>query len=165
MFMREVEFCGHVLKEGRRCGGPGKLLAIQNWERPHSITQLRGFLGLTNYYAGYVQGYASYAAPLMELLKVGRADGKKGSKKPVSWTPKACEAFENLKAALAAELELFQMDVDRPYVMRSDASDWAIGAVLEQEFGGSLKPVAFYSRKLSKRQLNWTPVKRSIMPS
>ena len=83
--------------------------------------------------------------------------GKKGLKTPIEWNPKACDAFENLKSALAAELDLFQMDVDRPYVMRSDASDWAIGAVLEQEFGGSLKPVAFYSRKLSGSQLNWTP--------
>ena len=77
MFMREVEFCGHVLREGRRSPAPGKLRAIQKWEAPKSITQLRGFLGLTNYYSGYVKGYAQLAAPLMDSLKVTRAEGKK----------------------------------------------------------------------------------------
>ena len=57
-FMEEVEFCGHVLRAGRRSPAPGKLRAIQKWEQPRSITQLRGFLGLTNYYSGYVKGYA-----------------------------------------------------------------------------------------------------------
>jgi hypothetical protein len=49
LFMKEVEFCGHVLSEGKRRPSPGKLLSIQKWELPQTVTQLRGFLGLTNY--------------------------------------------------------------------------------------------------------------------
>jgi hypothetical protein len=157
LFMREVEFCGHVLRQGRRSPAPGKLLAIQKWEAPKTVTQLRGFLGLTNYYSGYVKGYAGLAAPLMDLLKVNKADGKKGSQKPLKWGAVEQEAFESLKKALAAGLELFQINVDKPFVMRTDASDWAIGAVLEQDVEGRLVPVAFYSRKLGGSQLNWTP--------
>ena len=157
LFMQEVEFCGHVLREGRRSPAPGKLLAIQKWQEPQTITQLRGFLGLTNYYSNYVEGYAGMATPLMDMLKVSRVDGKKGSRKPLNWTAKAQAAFDGLKSALSRELELFQMDVDQPFTMRTDASDWAIGAVLEQEFQGKLRPVAFYSRKLGGSQLNWTP--------
>jgi len=152
--MREVEFCGHVLREGRRSPAPGKLRAIQKWEAPKTISQLRGFLGLTNYYSVYVKGYAWLAAPLMDLLKVDRVDGKKGSKKPLKWGAKEEAAFEALKGALAAELELFQIDVDKPFIMKTDASEWAIGAVLEQEKNGQLVPVAFYSRKLGGSQLN-----------
>ena len=74
LFMKEVEFCGHILREGRRSPAPGKFMAIQKWERPKTITQLRGFLGLTNYYSCYVEGYAGKAAQLMDLLKVGRED-------------------------------------------------------------------------------------------
>ena len=40
LFMEEVEFCGHVLRAGRRSPAPGKLRAIQKWEQPRSITQL-----------------------------------------------------------------------------------------------------------------------------
>ena len=44
--------------------------------------------------------------------------------------------------------------------MRTDASEWAIGAVLEQEFDGNIKPVVFYSQKLGGSQLNWTPLEK-----
>ena len=77
LFMQEVEFCGHVLREGRRGPAPGKLLSIQGWELPKTVTQLRGFLGLTNYYSCYVPNYAELAAPLMSKLQLNREDGKK----------------------------------------------------------------------------------------
>ena len=79
--MAEVEFCGHVLSAGRRKPAPGKLLALQKWELPQTVTELRGFLGLANYYSGYVDHYATYAGPLMSKLQLNREDGKKGSKK------------------------------------------------------------------------------------
>jgi hypothetical protein len=70
LFMRQVEFCGHVLKEGKRTPAPGKLLSLQKWEMPKTITALGAFLGLANYYSQYVPKYAYLAGPLMELLKV-----------------------------------------------------------------------------------------------
>ncbi len=50
MFMKEVEFCGHILRERMRSPAPGKLLSIQKWELPQTLTEVRGFLGVTNYY-------------------------------------------------------------------------------------------------------------------
>ncbi len=79
MLMREVEFCGHILREGKRSPVPGKLLSIQKWELPQTITELRGFLGLTNYYSCYAHNYSTFTFPLMEKLQVGREEGKKGS--------------------------------------------------------------------------------------
>jgi acetyl esterase/lipase len=130
---------------------------------------MRGFLGLCNYFSEYVDHYAEFAAPLMEKLKVGRVEGKKGSRAPISWTPVDLEAFARLKQKLAQQLELYQIDPDRPFVMRCDASGFAIGAVLEQahpdeertaqvDIGKTrLVPVGFFSRKLTGSQLNWTP--------
>ena len=66
MFMRQVEFCGHILSEGKRRLAPSKLMAVQKWEVPKTVTQLRGFLGLTNYYSTYVKNYAHMAGPLIE---------------------------------------------------------------------------------------------------
>ena len=148
LFMREVEFCGHVLREGRRSPAPGKLLSIQGWELPKTVTALRGFLGLTNYYSCYVPNYAHLAAPLMSKLQLNREDGKKGSTKPIHWENSDVAAFEALKKVLTEQLELFQLEPDQPFVMKTDASDTAIGAVLEQERNGKLVPVAFFSRKL-----------------
>jgi hypothetical protein len=157
LFMREVEFCGHILREGRRSPAPGKLLAIQKWELPQTVTALRGFLGLTNYYSCYVPNYSDLAAPLMGKLQLNRADGKKGSQKAIEWQPEDIIAFEKLKAILAESLELFQVEPDQPFVLHTDASNWAVGAVLQQQREGRLVPVGFFSRKLGGSQLNWTP--------
>ena len=79
LFVREVEFCGQLLSNGTRRPMPGKLMAIEKWEAPRTITELRGFLGFTNYYAIYLPGYATLAARLQEKLKVPKGAGKKGS--------------------------------------------------------------------------------------
>ena len=70
---------------------------------------------------------------MMDKLKVGRLDGKKGFFKPVAWDDRSRAAFESLKNALKEGLQVFQLEPDQPFVLRTDASDFAIGAVLEQE--------------------------------
>ena len=69
LFTREVEFCGHVLAHGTRKPMPKMLNALERWETPKTVTQLRAFLGFTNYYAIYIPGYAQLAAPLQEKFK------------------------------------------------------------------------------------------------
>ena len=54
-------------------------------------------------------------------------------------------------------MELFQLEPDEPFVMKTYASDHAIGAILEQSRNGKLVPVAFFSRKLAAGQRNRTP--------
>ena len=88
---------------------------------------------------------------------------EKGPQKALSWKKSEIEAFEELKKVLVKHLELFRIDPDSPFFLTTDASDKAIGAVLEQDrvFVKGEKPkrvpVAFFSRKLAKAQLNWTP--------
>ena len=94
MFLEEIEFCRHLLRECRRTPAPGKLLSIQKLEAPKTVSQLREFLGLTNYYSGYVPKYAVFASTLMEKLKVNKEDGRKGSTKALNWSTSDLEAFE-----------------------------------------------------------------------
>ena len=157
MFMTQVEFCGHILMAGKRAPAPGKLLALQKWELPRVVTQLRGFLGLANYFSEYVPNYAALAGPLTSKLQLNKHEGKKGSQKVLNWHPTEVKAFEDLKQALASKLELFQIQVDKPFVLETDASTYAIGAVLKQQIEGKWQPVAFFSRKLTGGQKRWTP--------
>ncbi len=69
----------------------------------------------------------------MSKLQVGRVEGRKGSVKPVEWDNDSRLAFENLKKALANGLEVFRIEPDEPFILRTDASDFALGAVLEQQ--------------------------------
>ena len=92
-FQKEVEFLGHIIREGVRKPAPGKLLPIQKWELPRTVTELRGFLGLANYFSEYVKEYAEMAAPLIAKLKLSREDGKKGSKTAVVLGESDIESF------------------------------------------------------------------------
>ena len=156
LFVREVEFCGHLLRDGQRYPSPGKLLPIQKWELPPTLTKLRGFLGLCNYYEEYVPGYAEIAWRIMEKLKVRGPDAKAGSNLKLEWTPEEMEAFHALKKALSQALSLYQVVPDEPFQMRTDASNTALGAVLQQK-RDTWVPVCFFSRKLTSSQLNWSP--------
>ena len=104
----------------------------------------------------------------MSKLQLNRVDGKKGSQKPIEWRKNEIEAFEKLKQVLTERLELFRIDPDAPFILRTDASDRAIGAVMEQErivppsTVPQKVPVGFFSRKLAKSQLNWTPEKKRL---
>ena len=92
-FMRRVEFFGHVMENGTRRPLPGKLLPVEQWPPPKTVTEIRQFLGFANYYSGYIEHFAEMAAPLMDKLKVGRVLGKKASTHPVKLSESDLEVF------------------------------------------------------------------------
>ena len=100
LFVKEVEFAGHVVGHGQRRPMPGKLASLHHWEKPQTISELRSFMGFCNYYSGYVRMYAELSGPLHKMLQVGKFDGRKGSKKKLAWTPEAEDAFSRLKERL-----------------------------------------------------------------
>ena len=109
-------------------------------------------MGCCNYYSSYVPNYAVLAGPLYAKLKLPREEGKKGSQKPLTWTTDEIQAFEDLKVALAKELQLFHLNPDQPFILKTDASKFAIGAVLEQERDGVSRLVAFFSKNCLMNQ-------------
>ena len=155
----EVVFAGHVVGNGQREPIPGKVAAIEHWEKPKTVSELRAYLGFCNYYSGYIKMYAEYAAPMTTMLKGNREETKKGSKKALVWNAESDRAFEGMKQALLSAVVLHLVDPDRGFVLRTDASDYAVGAVLEQVLdNGRHVPVAFWSRVLAEGQRRtWTP--------
>ena len=68
LFVKEVEFAGHVVGHGQRGLMPGKLASLHHWEKPQTISELRSFMGFCNYYSGYVRMYAELSGPLHIML-------------------------------------------------------------------------------------------------
>ena len=64
----EVVFADHVVGNGQRKPIPGKVAAIEHWEKPKMVSELRAYLGFCNYYSGYVKMYVKYAAPMTTML-------------------------------------------------------------------------------------------------
>ena len=154
LFVRSVDFCGYVLENGTRRPAPGKMLALERWD---NVRELRGILGLAHHYSGYVHNNASIATPLIEMLKK-LPKHKNGKKIGLTWNASANEAFLKLKLATTDIVPLQLADWDKDFVLTPEASNWVVGAALQQEGpDGALRCLAFFSCKLSGSQLNWSP--------
>lgn len=124
-----------------------KVSAVQEWPPCRSIKDVRAFLGLTGFYRRFIKGYAVIAKPLTDLLK-------KDSQ--FQWMDKQQTAFEALSSALSSAPLLATPNRDKGYVVNTDASGYAVGAVLSQEQeDGRVQPLAFLSHKLEEVQQRW----------
>ncbi|CAD6923626.1 unnamed protein product [Tilletia controversa] len=66
---REMEFCGHLVSQGRVKPLEDKLKVIKTWPAPKTVHDVRAFMGLVNYYRRYARNFASVSAPITDLLK------------------------------------------------------------------------------------------------
>nr|GEV45824.1 hypothetical protein [Tanacetum cinerariifolium] len=133
----EVEFLGHKIKDGGLMMDGAKIKAIQDWEPPTKVTELRSFIGLVNYYRRFIMGYSAIASSLTGLLKKNKA---------WIWDEEYQAAFESLKKAVLEESVLRLPDVTMPLELHTDASDFAIRGVLMQDE----HPITFESQKLNE---------------
>lgn len=154
-FYREsVEYLGHVITPEGVTVLPSKVNAVQGWPAPTDLKSLRQFLGLTGFYRHFVPQYGTVAAPLTDLLQ---------SSTPWHWSSRQQSAFDSLKVALCAAPVLCFPDPEKPFVVGTDASDYAVGAVLQQDHGRGLQPVAYLSRKLSSAERNYAVHEKELL--
>ena len=163
-FQTTIEFCGHIVMEGKVRMDPRKLAAIQDWPRPTTIHHARQFLGLTSYYWWFIKDFADIAAPLHELTRC--TDRERSRKhRTVSWTPICQHSFNNLKACMTDALVLQQPNTTQPFIIKMDTSDHACSAVLLQTEGGSTveHPIAYESQKFNPAEAHYTTHKRELL--
>lgn len=136
----EVEYLGHCISDKGVATKLSKVTAVQQWPRPANLKELRGFLGLTDYYRKFIKHYGMISKPLSDMLK---------KSVPFLWTSVAEEAFNTLKSALTNAPVKAIPNFNKPFVLEIDASDVGIGAVLVREG----HPVAFLGKPVcSKNQ-------------
>ena len=161
---QEVEFCGHVVGNGVIKVMKDKIRSIVEWPQPKNVHEVRQFLGLANYYRRFIKNFSLIAHPLSELLKVGEADKRKNKYRSIAWNTAHQLAFERLKQRLTHAPILQQVDPSKPFVLETDASDFAIGACILQ-FGNDRKlhSVAFHSRKLHDAELRYPVHEKELL--
>ena len=143
--VREMTFLGHKITPDGILPDPHKVKAITEWSRPITVTQLRQFLGLTNYLRKFIQNYAQLANGLSK-----QTGGERHSL--VVWDEGAIKSFEDLKAALTSTHVLRHPDFSPEgglFKVRVDASKIAEGGVLYQEQDGVDRVIGYASRVFS----------------
>jgi RNase H-like domain found in reverse transcriptase len=134
----EVGYLGFIVGKGQVKTDPGKVEVVSKWSVSQNQKEVRGFLGLVNYYQKFIHRYAHMTVPLNELLRKERS---------WKWNEKEQEVFEQLKKALQKAPVLRITEEGRKFRIKTDASDVAIRAVLLQQWK-EWHPVAYISRKL-----------------
>jgi len=146
LFQKSVAFLGHVISSEGIGTDPAKIRLVADWPTPTCADDVRSFLGLASYYRRFVKDFARKAAPLHQLIK-----------KQVSfdWTDLAQESFEALKTSLTTPPVLAMPTDDDEFTLDTDASNYAVGAVLSQRQNGIERVVAYASRSLDIREQNY----------
>ena len=145
--VKEVEFLGVVIEPEGMKMEEGKVKGVLEWPIPKCIKDVQKFLGLANYYRRFIEGFASIARPLHDMVK---------KDKKWEWTGKQEKAFEELKRRFTEKLVLVAPDLDKKMQMKVDTSDYATGGVLSMECEDNLwRPVAFLSKSLNETERNY----------
>ena len=141
-----VEYLGFILSpEGLRMSSD-KIKTILDWPTPRKVKDVQSFLGFANFYRRFIPHYSDITVPLTRLTRKSA---------PWAWTEQCQTAFDSLKSAFTSAPILVQWDPDAPVIVETDASDYALGAILSIISDNEVHPVAFHSRTFSSTELNY----------
>ena len=102
--VREVGFLGVVIRADGIKIEEEKVKGVLDWPVLKCVKDVQKFLGLVNYYRQFIEGFASIARPLHDLVK---KDWK------WNWIEKQEEVFRELKERFTKELVLAALDLDK----------------------------------------------------
>lgn len=141
----QTEYLGVIISEGQIQMDPVKIQGIADWPTPASKRDIQSFLGFCNFYRRFIKDFAKIARPLHTLT----------GNTPFKWTEDQDNAFAQLKALITSAPIISIPNNEGQFRLETDASDFAIGAVLSQQQENTWKPIAFLSKSLTPTQRNY----------
>jgi hypothetical protein len=150
----ELNYLGHVITAEGIKPDPKKISSVVNFPVPKNTTDVKSFLGLSGYYRKFIDKFSAITKPLTELLKKDT---------PWSWSEKEQTSFEILKEKLTTSPVLQYPDFTKSFILTTDASGYAIGAILSQGKVGQDLPVAYASRTFNGAELNYSTVEKELL--
>ena len=132
---------------------------ISKFEKPNSVAGLQKFLGMINYYHKHISKLAEILIPLHKIV----TEGIQKKEKLLIWTKEAENAFYLVRTKFSENTLLKNYNVNSKLSIAVDASNIAIGAVLQQKFNNKLEPLAYFSRKLSSSEIKYSTFDRELL--
>lgn len=151
---KQINFLGHTIsKEGIRPDAE-KVAAIERMALPRDVKSIRRLLGTLNYYRRFVPEMAEHLVALNNLLKKG---------KTVKISPEIEENIKWCTRKLQEKPVLAFPNFDKPFTVTTDASEYALGAVLSQEGENGEQPIAYASRRLTDTEARYSALERELL--
>ena len=119
-----IQYLGHIISEEGISVDPEKIETIMNWPTPRNVTDVISFMELEGYYRRCIEGFSKVAHAVTSLQK-------KGVK--FEWTSKCEESFQWLKNLLNSASILKVADLEKDFVVCTDACGQGLGGVLMQD--------------------------------
>ena len=153
-YQLEVKYLGFIISYNSVKPDGEKVAAIRDWPVPNTVTEVRSFLGLLNYYRRFISDFTTKALPLLNLTR---------KDVPFAWDEKCGSSFACLKNALMTAPVLKMPDYSQPFYIWPDASQLAMGGVLTQKEDDHHRPIAFLSSKFSAAEQNYSTTERELL--
>lgn len=151
---KEIKYLGHIITKDGTKPDPDIIYAIENFPRPNNVKEIMPFLGLVGYYRQFIKHFADISEPLNALRK-------KNNK--FIWNAFTENSFITLKNYLIKPPILQYPDFSKEFLLTTDASDVALGAVLSQMQDSQDLPISFASRVLNAAEKNYPTVKKELL--
>ncbi|QRV96785.1 Retrotransposable element Tf2 protein [Ceratobasidium sp. AG-Ba] len=154
-FVKRVIFLGLVITSEGISMEEEKIKAITEWNAPRKIKEVQAFLGFVNFYRRFIAEFGKIARPLHDLTK---------KETKFEWSQKCQQAFEEIKKRVCENPVLIHPDPDKPFILETDASGVAIGAILSQRGeDGYLHPIAYLSKSYNDAQRNYDTANKELL--
>ena len=143
-----VEYLGYILAPSGLTMDNNKVKVIQDWPELQKVKDIQSFLGFANFYRWFIHNYSDLTVLLTQLIQKGT---------PWSFSDSCRTSFETLKKAFTTALVLAQWEPGDPLIVETDASDYALGAILSTitPSNNQVHPVAFHSHTFTSMELNY----------
>ncbi|MCG8432194.1 MAG: Ty3/Gypsy family RNase HI domain-containing protein, partial [Candidatus Omnitrophica bacterium] len=146
----------HVVGSGEQRPEQKKVEKVLKLKPPRTKREVKSLLGFLNYYRKFVPNFSELSTPLSDLTKKGKPD-------KVTWTEECEDALKKIQDVFSSEPVLKLPDLNKPFLVRTDASSHGIGAVLMQEHDGYIMPCLYASRKLLPREQNYAVIEKECL--
>ena len=154
-YQTKILFLGHMVSKEEIQPNPTLVDKIKNCVRPSNKSKIRTFLGLASYYRRFIKDFSKIARPLYNLTK---------KDEPFCWTDECERVFTYLKECLISYPIVVYPDYNKPFILHTDASDYAIGTVLAQnDNNGHERVIVYASRVLSVAEVNYTVTEKECL--
>lgn len=154
-----LEFLGYQVSPQGIRPTEEKVKAIIDYPKPQTVEDLRRFTGMVNFYRAHLPNAASHQSLFNKYL----GSSKKNDKSKIQWSQDASQAFEQCKNGLKMAATLSYPRTDTTLALMTDASNFCVGAVLQQQVNNIWEPLGYFSKKLTTAQQKYSAYDRELL--